>query len=163
MLHARVSLTISEILAFHKLLPQWTTPSLTLTHGVLELTWEPVCANLFAGVSPGTASQPSAVLESVEQDHTDSLGNTNTNTVQVYFIEILHACRAMRGTFEYDAVTHFINNLTPGIKAEVEVNWTRHHDNLSRDRHVQMILLAEAQVEAAKAETKIGNRQGIIQ
>ena len=78
-------------------------------------------------------------------------------------MEILHASCAMRDVFNYDAVQHFVNNLTPGIKAEVKVNWTRHHTNLSHDRHVQMTFLAEAQIEATKAETKIGNLQGIIQ
>ena len=65
--------------------------------------------------------------------------------------------------FEYDDVTHFINNLTPGIKAEVKVNWTKHHNNLSCNYHVRMTLLVEAQIEATKTETKIGNFQGIIQ
>ena len=78
-------------------------------------------------------------------------------------MEVLHASCAMRDTFEYDAMTHFINNLTPGTKAEVGVNWTRHHENLSRDRHVQMTLIVEAQIEATKAKTKIENLQGIIQ
>ena len=82
-----------------------------------------MCSKLFSGVFSGTASRPSAALESVKQDHTDSLDNKTTNSVQVYYMEILHASRAMRDVFEYDAVQHFVNNLTPGIKAKVKVNW----------------------------------------
>ena len=122
---------------------------------VLELAWEPLCSKLCAGVCPRTPSRPSADLEYVKQDYTASLGNTTINTVQVYYMEILHASRAMRDTFEYNAVTHFINNLTSGIKDKVEVNWTKHRNNLSCDRHVQMTLLTKAQIEANKAETKI--------
>ena len=48
------------------------------------------------------------------------------------------------------------------MKAEVKVGWGKHHSQISRDCCVQMILLAEAQVEATKAGTNIGDLQGII-
>ena len=88
---------------------------------VLELAWDLNCDKLFAGVCPGTASWPSATFESVKQDHTNTLGSTVSSTVQLYYMEILHICCAMRGTLEYCTITHFINHLSPGMKAEVEV------------------------------------------
>ena len=48
------------------------------------------------------------------------------------------------------------------MKADVEVEWSKHHGQVSRDCHVQITLLVKAQVESIKSETKIGNLQGII-
>ena len=68
----------------------------------------------------------------------------------------------MGQSFSYCAVSHFVTNLSPRIKKEVEAGWQDHQGTLPRDAISQMRLLPQAQVEATKAEATIGNIQGMI-
>ena len=58
-----------------------TKPNVDIHEHVLELAWDPICDKLFAGIYPSIASWLSATLESVKQDHMDTIGNTVSSTV----------------------------------------------------------------------------------
>ena len=92
-------------------------------------------------------------MEAVSQDYKDANGNTTSYSVQAYYGHVMNALRAfgMRPTYDYDAVTHFVNNLSPQIKVELEQQWDVHLGTVLRNRLSQSKLLLEALLEATKA------------
>ena len=129
---------------------------------ILDAAWPTIKDAFFMVTCPNTVNKPSAALEAITQDYTDALGNTITLSVQVYFQRVCQAIRAMGQSFSYCAVAHFVSNLSPRIKKEVEAGWQGHQGTLARDSVSQMKLLRQAQVEATKAEATIGNIQDIM-
>ena len=104
----------------------------------------------------------SAALETITQDCNDSLGNTITLSVQVYFQHVCHAIRAMGQNFTYCASSHFMANLSPRNKKEVKAGWGNHQDILLRTAISQTRLLLQAQIKATKIEATIDNLQDMI-
>ena len=87
-------------------------------------------------------------LEAITQAYKDAHGDTMSLTVQQYYMAIMNACITIGELFCTCAVTHFMANLIPEIRDEVETSFTKHHGILSRNRDFQIMLLKKAQVEA---------------
>ena len=79
-------------------------------------------------------------LEAITQAYNNANGNTMTLTVQHYYMAVMNACIAMGEQFCTCVVTHFMANLVPEPRAEVETSFTKHHGVLSRDQNVQISL-----------------------
>ena len=82
---------------------------------VLETAWDFIKTLIFNSICPGVQDRPSTALEAVSQDYKDANGNITSYSVQAYYGHVMNALRAfgMRPTYDYDAVTHFVNNLSP--------------------------------------------------
>ena len=68
----------------------------------------------------------------------------------------------MTSVYEYDVLLHFVNNLSPGFKTEVEQTWTKHLATVPRGRREQTDLLLEALLHATNAEKRVANFKDMV-
>ena len=81
---------------------------------------------LFTTVCPGISHRPSSVINRVKQVITDGM-NVTRLSIHNYFINIVIAMNCMGGKdCELDVVRYTVENIDPGIVAEMEYSYAGH-------------------------------------